>query len=48
VVRQLVRGERDRPLAVLDLREALFLGGRDDGAVAHEARRRVVVRRVDS
>src|SRR4051812_19672322 len=37
VVRQLPYGEGERPLAVLDAREALFLGGGDDGAVLDEA-----------
>src|SRR4051794_41293125 len=42
MVRQLPYGERQRPLAMLDAREALLFGGRDDGAVAHQARGRIV------
>src|SRR3954463_8292149 len=48
VVRQLPDGERQRPLAMLDAREALLFGGRDDGAVAHQARGRIVEGGVDT
>jgi hypothetical protein len=48
VERQLPRRERDGPLAVLDLREALLFGRRDDLAVDDEARGRIVERRVDA
>src|SRR5690606_41508590 len=46
--RQLPRGERHRPLAVLDACEALFLGGGDHAAVAHDAGGAVVIRGVDA
>ena len=48
VVRQLPGRERQRPLAVLDAREALFLGGGDDASIHHQAGGRVVVNGVDS
>src|SRR5690242_6724882 len=48
VIRQLPDGEGQRPLAVLDAREALFLRGGDDDAVAHEARGGIVERGVDA
>src|SRR5262249_9258790 len=45
--RQLPGGERERPLAVLDVGEALVLGGGDHPPVTDEAGRRAVERRVD-
>src|SRR5579862_162363 len=48
VVRKLPCRERDGPLAVLDLCEAFFLGGRDDDTVLDEACRRIVERGVDA
>jgi hypothetical protein len=45
---QLPGVERHRALAVLHVREALVLGGGDHHAVPHQARRVVVVHRVDS
>src|SRR5881396_1509800 len=46
--RQLPCREGDRALAVLDMREAFFLGGRKHDAVVHEASGRIVVNGVDS
>ncbi len=48
VVRQLVGGEGDRSLAVLDAGEALLLGRRHHPSVHDQARRGVVVDRVDA
>ena len=48
VVRKLPGREWHRTLAVLDLREALLLRGRDDGAVTDEACRRIVERSIDA
>ena len=45
---QLPRRERHRPLAVLDVREALLLGGRDHPAVGDETGRGVVKGGVDA
>src|SRR6185436_16203048 len=48
VERQLPGRERNRPLAVLDAREALFLGGGDDLAVDDERRRGIVEGGIDA
>ncbi len=48
VERQLPRRERHRPLAVLDVREALLLRRRDDDTVVDERSRAVVIDRVDA
>src|SRR5687768_1701413 len=48
VIGKLPGGEGQRALAVLDAREALLLGGRAHCAVDHQARRRVVVCRIDA
>jgi len=45
---QLPCGEGHRPLAMLDAREALFLGRRQYDAVAHRAGRAVMEGRIDS
>src|SRR3954465_14291377 len=45
---QLPRRERHRPLAVLDVREPLFLRGGKDDAVLHQASGRVMIDGVDA
>jgi hypothetical protein len=46
--RQLLRAEGNRPLSVLNAREALFFGCRDDAPVADQTGGRVVKRRINS
>src|SRR4051794_41149809 len=46
--RQLPGRKRNGPLGMLDMRETLFLGGRDHDAVANQASGRVMVGSVDS
>jgi len=48
VIGQLPGRERDRALAMLDLRKALLFGGSDDRTVADEARGRIMEGRVDA
>ena len=48
VERQLVRGEGDRPLGVLDAREAFLLHRRNDPAIVDQTGRGVVIDRVDA
>src|SRR5213075_1398274 len=48
VIRQLPRREWNGPLAVLDAREALLFGRRDDVAIVNEARGRIVISSIDA